>query len=67
MPSVALLAAIAGQSLAELGAVPERRGAGFGLGRKPALTRTDLAAVRVTSLLVGEPALDVPLTHSAPR
>jgi hypothetical protein len=63
MPATALLAAVAGQTLAELLAVPERRSAGRGLGRKPALARADLAPTRLAGLLVGEPALDVPLTH----
>src|ERR1700733_12274906 len=63
MPSVALLAAIAGQSLAELGPVPERRGPRLGLGRKPTLALTHLAAPTLPALLVGEPTLDVPLTH----
>ena len=63
MPAVALPAAVAAQALTELRAVPERRSAGFGLGRKPALARADLAPTRLAGLLVGEPALDVPLTH----
>jgi len=63
MPAVALLAAIAGQMLAELRPVPQRRGAGLGLSREPALARAHLAPTRPAGLLVGEPALDVPLSH----
>ncbi len=66
MPSVALLAAIAAQILAELSPVPECRRAGLGLGGEPALTRADLALARLTGLLVGEPALDVTLAHEWP-
>ncbi len=63
MPAIALIAAIAGQLLAELSAIPECRGASFFLGRKPAFPRTDLAPPRPTRLLVCEPALDVALSH----
>jgi hypothetical protein len=63
MPAIALLAAIAGQLLAELSAIPECRGASLLLGRKPAFARTDLTPPNPTRLLVCEPALDVTLSH----
>ena len=63
MPATALLAAVAGQTLAELSPVPECGGAGFGLGREPAFARARFASTRLAGLLVGEPAFDVPLTH----
>lgn len=63
MPSVALLAAITGQSLTELGPIPERSGAGLGFGREPTLALTHLAAPTLPALLAGEPTLDIPLTH----
>jgi hypothetical protein len=63
MPAVALLTSITGQTLAELSPIPERRGAGLGLGREPALACARLAPTRLAGLLVGEPALDLPLTH----
>ena len=66
MPSVALLAAIGAQTLAELGAVPEGRGAGFSLGREPALARADLAPTSLAGLRVAKPTLDVPLSHNVP-
>lgn len=63
MPAIALLAAVAGQTLAELSPVPECGGAGFGLGREPAFACARFAATRLVGLLVREPAFDVPLTH----
>ena len=65
MPPIALVAAVAGQPLAELGLVPECGGAGFGLGREPSFARARFAATRLASLLVGEPAFDVSLTHDS--
>ena len=66
MPSIALLAAITGQALTELGPVPECHRAGLGLGREPAFACADLAQARLMALLLGEPALDVPLSHDVP-
>src|SRR5579862_4433153 len=63
MPTVALLAAVGGQTLAELSSVPECGGAGFGLGREPTFACARLAATPQASLPVGEPAFDVPLAH----
>jgi len=63
MPTVALLASITGETLAELSPIPERRCAGLGLGREPALAGARLAPTRFAGLLVGEPALDLPLAH----
>ena len=63
VPAIALLAAVAGQLLAELGPVPECRTAGLSLCCEPALACTDLALARLARLLIGEPALDVSPTH----
>ncbi len=63
MPATALLAAVASQTLAELCAVPECRGASLGLGREPALTGAGLALAGLAGLLVGKPALNIPVGH----
>lgn len=62
---MALLAAVRGEVLTELGPVPEGRGPRLGLVGEPALARADLLTADAARLLVGEPLLDVPLAHVA--
>jgi hypothetical protein len=63
MPPIALFAAVARQTRAELSPVPERRGTGLCLRREPALAQADLAPTSLVALPVRKPALDIPLSH----